>query len=97
MSESELLRNTVSSAPIGVLVVDASRKVLVSNTLVAGMGMVREGVLDDRLWVATERTLATGEDSEIDLSAPGVWPGAEPASRSTPRSGCSANSPLGSR
>jgi two-component system sensor histidine kinase SenX3 len=70
MSESELLRNTLSSAPIGVLVVDASRKVLVSNALVAGMGMVREGVLDDRLWVATERTLANGEDCEIDLSAP---------------------------
>jgi two-component system sensor histidine kinase SenX3 len=70
MSESDLLRSALSNAPIGVLVVDASRKVLVSNTLVAGMGMVREGVLDDRLWVATERTLASGEDCEIDLSAP---------------------------
>jgi two-component system sensor histidine kinase SenX3 len=70
VSESELLRNTLANAPIGILVVDASRKVLISNPLVAGMGMVREGVLDDRLWAATERTLSVGEDCEIDLSAP---------------------------
>jgi two-component system sensor histidine kinase SenX3 len=34
------------------------------------MGMIREGLLDDRLWAAAQHTLATGEDGEVDLFAP---------------------------
>lgn len=70
ISGSELLRRALYNAPIGVLVVDSSRKVLVSNRTVAGMGMLREGVLDERLWVAAEHTLVTGEDIDVDLDAP---------------------------
>ena len=70
MPESELLRRTLSNAPIGVVVVDSSRQVMFSNRPVAGMGMLRDGSLDDRLWAAAERALATGEDAEVDLSAP---------------------------
>jgi two-component system sensor histidine kinase SenX3 len=42
----------------------------VSNLRVAEMGLVRDGVLDERLWAAAQRTLESGEDSEVDLSAP---------------------------
>ncbi len=70
MTESELLQRAVDNAPIGVLVVDAGRFVQVSNHRVTEMGLVRDGALDDRLWTAAQRTLATGEDAEVDLSAP---------------------------
>jgi len=70
MTKSELLQRAVESAPIGVLVVDAERAVPVSNLRVAEMGLIRDGVLDDRLWAAVQQTLTTGEDAEIDLSAP---------------------------
>jgi two-component system sensor histidine kinase SenX3 len=70
LSESELLRQAVANAPIGVLVVDSHRSVPVSNLRVAEMGLVRDGVLDERLWAAAQRTLESGEDAEVDLSAP---------------------------
>lgn len=70
MTVSELLQLAVSAAPIGVFVVDAQGEVLVSNRRAAEMGMLRQGVLDDRLWEAVQPTLATGEDAEVDLSAP---------------------------
>jgi two-component system sensor histidine kinase SenX3 len=66
----ELLQRAVENAPIGVLVVDSARSTPVSNQRVADMGIVRDGVVDDRLWTAVQRTLATGEDGEVDLSAP---------------------------
>lgn len=70
LTVSELLQRAVANAPIGVLVVDSLRSMLVSNRRVAEMGIVRDGVLDDRLWAVVQRTLATGEDGEVDLSAP---------------------------
>lgn len=70
MSVGQVLQRTVSTAPIGVLVVDSLRDIIVSNRRVSEMGMVREGVLDDRLWAAAQQTLATGEENEVDLSAP---------------------------
>ncbi len=70
MAESELLQRAVANAPIGVLVVDSGRAVQVSNHRVAEMGLLRDGAIDERLWTAAQRTLATGEDAEVDLSAP---------------------------
>lgn len=70
LAVAELLRRAVSNAPIGVLVVDSTRGVPVINQRVTEMGLVRDGALDDRLWAATQRTLANGEDTEVDLSAP---------------------------
>ena len=69
-SAAELLQRAVSSAPIGVLVVDSGREVLVSNERAAAMGMIRETGLDDRLWAAAQRTLTAGEDVDVDLAAP---------------------------
>ncbi len=69
LTGAELLRRAVDDAPIGLLVVDSSRQVLVGNRTVAGMSMLRDGGLDDRLWAAAERTLATGEETDVDLYA----------------------------
>jgi len=70
MAESEMLQRAVANAPIGVLVVDSGRSVQVSNRRVTEMGLVRDGAIDDRLWIAAQQTLETGEDAEVDLSAP---------------------------
>lgn len=67
---SEMLRRVVSAAPLGVLVVDEFGAVLVSNRRVTEMGMLRQGLLDERLVDAVARTLANGEEAEVDLSAP---------------------------
>lgn len=70
LAVAELLQRAVSNAPIGVVVVDSTRGVPVINQRVTEMGLIRDGALDDRLWAATQRTLASGEDTEVDLSAP---------------------------
>ncbi len=70
LAVAELLQRAVSNAPIGVVVVDSTRGVPVINQRVTEMGLIRDGALDDRLWAATQRTLATGEDTDVDLSAP---------------------------
>ena len=70
LTTGELLQRVVSNAPIGVLVVDSTRGVPVINGRVTEMGLMREGVLDDRLWKVAQRTLATGQDAEVELSAP---------------------------
>ncbi len=70
MSVSELLQRAVSTAPVGVLVVDSAGAVRVRNRRVTEMGMMRNGMLDDRLWAAAASTLESGADAEVDLAAP---------------------------
>jgi len=76
MTVSEMLQRTVSLAPVGVVVVDALRDVVVANDRATELGLVRERLLDDRVWAAAQRTLASGEDAEVDLSAPRDAPAA---------------------
>ncbi len=70
MTVSEVLQRTVASAPVGVVVVDRLRDVVVSNDRAVELGLVREGLLDDRVWAAAQRTLTHGEDVDVDLAAP---------------------------
>lgn len=70
MTVAETLSRTVSLAPVGMLVVDSLRDVVVSNQRAAELGLVRDGLLDDRVWAAAQRTLADGADVEVALSAP---------------------------
>lgn len=70
MTVSEMLQRAVSLAPVGVLVVDGLRDVVVANERATELGLVRERLLDDRVWAAAQRTLATGEDTEVELSSP---------------------------
>ena len=63
------------------MVVDTYRDVVYTNDRARELGLVRDRLLDDRAWLAAQRTLATGEDVEVDLS---------PRRRQTPgRSGLS--------
>ena len=62
------LQHVVSQSPIGMVVVDVYRDVVFINDRARELGLVRDRQLDDRAWLAAERTLATGEDVEVDLS-----------------------------
>lgn len=75
MTVSEMLQRTVALAPVGVVVVDSLRDVVVSNERAGELGLVRDRLLDERVWAAAQRTLATGDDVEVDLSAPRGTPG----------------------
>ena len=78
---SEMLAHIVSLSPVGIVVVDTHRDVVYTNDRARELGLVRDRLLDDRAWLAAQRTLATGEDVEVDLS---------PRRRQTPgRSGLS--------
>ncbi|MGV0991479.1 MAG: sensor histidine kinase [Mycobacterium sp.] len=71
LTVAEMLQQTVALAPVGVVVVDDLRDVLVSNDRAVELGLVRNRLLDDRVWKAAQQTLAHGEDVEVDLSVPG--------------------------
>lgn len=64
-----MLQQAVALAPAGVVVVDDLRDVLLSNDSAVELGLVRNQLLDDRVWKAAQHTLATGEDVEVDLFA----------------------------
>ena len=65
---SQMLDHIVSQSPVGIVVVDTYRDVVYTNDRARELGLVRDRLLDDRAWLAAERTLATGEDGEVDLS-----------------------------
>ena len=65
---SEMLQRIVSLAPVGIVVVDIYRDVVYHNERTRELGLVRDRLLDDRAWTAAERTLATGEDVDVDLA-----------------------------
>jgi two-component system sensor histidine kinase SenX3 len=67
---SQMLAHIVSASPVGIVVVDTYRDVVYTNARARELGLVRGRLLDDRAWLAAERTLATGEDVEVDLSTP---------------------------
>ncbi|MBX7435012.1 sensor histidine kinase [Mycobacterium sp. Y57] len=66
---SQMLVHIVAQSPVGIVVVDTYRDVVYTNGRATELGLVRDRLLDDRAWVAAQRTLATGEDCEFDLSA----------------------------
>jgi two-component system, OmpR family, sensor histidine kinase SenX3 len=68
MTVSQMLEHIVSHSPVGIVVVDTYRDVVYTNARAHELGLVRDRLLDDRAWLAAERTLATGEDGEVDLS-----------------------------
>src|SRR5262245_9358188 len=63
-----MLEHIVSGSPVGIVVVDTYRDVVYTNDRARELGLVRNRLLDDRAWLAAERTLATGEAGEVDLS-----------------------------
>jgi two-component system, OmpR family, sensor histidine kinase SenX3 len=65
---SQMLQRIVSLAPVGVAVVDIHRDVVFMNERSIELGLIKDRLLDDRAWLAAQRTLTTGEDGEVDLS-----------------------------
>jgi two-component system sensor histidine kinase SenX3 len=65
---SEMLAHIVSLSPVGIVVVDTYRDVVYTNDRARELGLVRDRLLDDRAWLAAQRTLSTGDDVEVDLS-----------------------------
>lgn len=65
---SQMLAHIVSSAPVGIVVVDTHRDVVYHNSMAVELGLVRDHLLDDRAWYVARRTLETGENGEVDLS-----------------------------
>ena len=70
LTVGEMLQQAVALAPAGLVVVDELRDVLLSNDRAAELGLVRNQLLDERVWDVAQQTLASGEDTEIELSAP---------------------------
>src|SRR4029079_4866020 len=68
LTVSQMLDHIVSGSPVGIVVVDTYRDVVYTNDRARELGLVRDRLLDDRAWLAAERTLSTGEDGEVDLS-----------------------------
>ncbi|HUO37394.1 MAG TPA: ATP-binding protein [Mycobacterium sp.] len=64
----QMLRRIVALAPTGVAVVDNHRDVVFSNARARELGLVGDRVIDERAWIAAQKTLATGEDVDVDLS-----------------------------
>jgi len=67
---AQMLKHTVDLAPQGIVVVDGYRNVVFINERAqhGELGPVHDGLLDDRAWRAVQRTLATGDDTDVDLS-----------------------------
>jgi two-component system sensor histidine kinase SenX3 len=65
---SQMLQHVVAMSPVGIVVVDTHRDVVYTNAQARELGLVRDRLLDERAWSAAQRTLATGEDVEVDLS-----------------------------
>lgn len=65
---SQMLEGIVSQSPVGIVVVDTFRDVVYTNNRAQELGLVRERLLDERAWIAAERTLASGAPVEFDLS-----------------------------
>ncbi|MGD9618891.1 MAG: sensor histidine kinase [Mycolicibacterium sp.] len=65
---SQMLEHVVAQSPVGIVVVDTYRDVVYRNQRAEELGLIRDRLLDDRAWLAAERTLTTGEDGEVDLS-----------------------------
>ena len=68
VSASQILRKLVIDAPLGIVVVDNHRNVVFTNGRAGELGLVHDDTLDDRAWMAAQRTLVTGDDTEVDLS-----------------------------
>ncbi|MGV0793914.1 ATP-binding protein [Mycolicibacterium sp. XJ1819] len=65
---SQMLEHIVAQSPTGIVVVDTYRDVVYCNRRAGELGVVRGRLLDDRAWLAAQRTLATGDDVEVDLT-----------------------------
>lgn len=68
LTVSAVLNMVVRSAPMGIVVVDQFRDVLLVNRQAEELGLVRQQLLDERAWQAVEQVLRTGDSMEFDVA-----------------------------
>lgn len=73
---AQVLHLAIQGAPTGVVVVDISRDVLLSNPQAHQLGLMHERMLHDLGWEAALRVFDTQEDQEINLVIPARRAGA---------------------
>lgn len=64
----QTLQRIFALAPVGTVVVDTHRDVVYRNDRAGELGLVHDRLIDDHAWAAAQRTLASGEKVEFDLS-----------------------------
>ena len=86
---SQMLQHIVAGAPLGVVVVDTHRDVVFMNDRAVELGLVHDRLLDDRAWVAAQRTLMhRREPRSRPVAAQGRPTGAARRCRCAAMSGC---------
>ena len=73
---AQVMHLAIQSSPTGVVVVDVSRDLVMSNPQAHKLGLVYERRLHDRGWEAVARVLETQEDQELSLVIPSRRSGA---------------------
>ncbi len=75
LTVSQMLERIVAISPTGIVVVDKHQDVVLVNARARELGLVRDRQLDEQAWNAAQRTLATGEAVEVDLTTKPRAPG----------------------
>lgn len=68
MTVAQLNQVVLRESPTGMVVVDEHRDVVSYNLRAEDFGLVREQLLDDRVWVAAARALRSGEPVDVELT-----------------------------
>lgn len=68
MTVAELHRAVIRESPTGLVVVDRFRDVIACNARAEEFSLVREQLLDDRVWQAASQVLETGAPRTVELT-----------------------------
>ncbi|BDD80899.1 sensor-like histidine kinase senX3 [Tsukamurella pulmonis] len=68
LTVAELNRAVIRESPTGLVVVDRFRDVITSNARAEEFSLVREQLLDDRVWEAASRVLEKGMPATVELT-----------------------------
>jgi two-component system sensor histidine kinase SenX3 len=68
LTVAQLQREVISESPTGLVVVDRFRDVILFNQRAAEFSLVREQLLDDRVWATASRVLETGVSGTVELT-----------------------------
>ncbi len=68
MTVAELHRAVIRESPTGLVVVDGFRDVIACNARAEEFSLVRDQLLDDRVWAAASQVLETGAPRTVELT-----------------------------
>nr|WP_281054799.1 ATP-binding protein [Tsukamurella paurometabola] len=68
MTVAQLQREVIQESPTGLVVVDRFRDVILFNHRAAEFSLVRDQLLDDRVWATVCRVLETGTPGTVELT-----------------------------